>query len=180
MGQPDSYMNWGAGLAVKGMRTLVPFTGILVNSIFNFAFDYILYPFMIWKLGLIKGGAMMMVLSASFCYMTVLFYDWLKRDWLGIETIKSLREYSGNSRTGRVTSWILTRGDIAALIFLSIKFDSFVTTIYMRRGAHKFEGLDTKSKVVFLVSTMISDGYWAITMYMAVNAIEMSYIYFLD
>ena len=45
----------------------------------------------------------MTLLSFLICWATLLFYDWARKDWLGIETLKQLRDYPGGSRFARVT-----------------------------------------------------------------------------
>lgn len=54
------------------------------------------------------------------------FYDCSKRDWLGIEAIKSLKDYAGENRSGRFMAWLLRPSDPVACILLSIKFDPFI------------------------------------------------------
>lgn len=173
MEHSNSLRNWRDLIADKRERVLTVSIGILVNNVLlSPAFDYILYPFVIWKLGLFMGGIVMVLLSTLCCYFIVLFYDWTKRDWLGIETIKQLKEYTGSTKLGRIAAWILARGDIAAMIFLSIKFDPFVTTVYMRKGAFQFSGIDKRSWIIFFSSAFISNLYWTITMYLGVSGVE--------
>ena len=50
--------------------------GHTVNPlILGYAFDYALYPFVIWKLGLLIGGISMALLSLITCLLTWWFYD---------------------------------------------------------------------------------------------------------
>ena len=88
--------------------------GLLSNSLIANGIDYVLYPWVIWTLGPLHGAAMMTVLSFLICWATLLFYDWAKKDWLGIETIKELKEYAGNSRFARVLRWAVAKGDAAS------------------------------------------------------------------
>src|ERR1035437_3860318 len=92
-------------------RALELTIGHSVNWSSGYAFDYALYPFVIWKLGFTKGGATMALLSLLICLLFLWFYDWSKRDWLGIEAVKRLREYQGESRFRKWTATILRRGD---------------------------------------------------------------------
>ena len=55
-------------------------------------------------------------LSFIACLLSVWFYDWSKRDWLGIEAIKSMKEYSGSRKLGRFIAWILRKSDFLARI----------------------------------------------------------------
>jgi hypothetical protein len=72
--------------------------GLLGNFLIANGFDYVLYPWVIWKLGPLHGAAVMTLASFLICWATLLFYDWAKKDWLGIETLKELRDNAGNSR----------------------------------------------------------------------------------
>ncbi len=72
--------------------------GLLANWLMVNGFNYLLYPFIIYKFGILRGGVVMTVLSFLACYATLLFYDWSKRDWLGIETIKDVRSYDAIKR----------------------------------------------------------------------------------
>jgi hypothetical protein len=83
--------------------------------------------FVIFRLGLIKGGIVMMALSLLACVILLRFYDWSKRDWLGIETIKGMKDYQGGSTLRRFTAWILRRSEPVVFLFLSIHEDAFIT-----------------------------------------------------
>jgi hypothetical protein len=115
--------------------------GYSANSLLSVLFDWVLYPAVIYWLGIFKGGVTMTLLSMLACLAMMKFYDWSKRDWLGIEAIKGLREYGGNNRLGKLMARILTKGDIVVFLFLSINLDPFITTTYMRRGRNQYNGM---------------------------------------
>ena len=81
-------------------------TGFLGWKSVDYAFDYALYPLVIWKLGAWAGGAIMALLSLAFCLLLLRIYDRLGRDWLGIEFVKNLRHYEGASRWRRGLGWL--------------------------------------------------------------------------
>lgn len=105
-------------------------------------------------------------------YATILFYDWTKQDWLGIELIKEVKEYQGESSTGAFTSWILKQSDPVVFTYLSIKHDPFVTTIYMREGSNRFNGMNGRDWFIFLLSTVIGDIYWALALFGGISLIK--------
>lgn len=146
--------------------------GYLGNAIIVYGFDYFLYPFVIWKWGVLKGSVVMTFLSFLICWLTIIFYDWAKQDWLGIETIKSVKEYDGKSWVGKITSWIMKKGNGVILVFLSIKFDPFITTAYMRQGAHEYNGLSRRDWTIFLASLVIGNAYWTAIAFTGVSVIE--------
>ncbi|HRY82872.1 MAG TPA: MFS transporter [Candidatus Moranbacteria bacterium] len=146
--------------------------GYLVNESIDFVFNYIIYPFAIWKLGILGGGAVMTIASFLVCYAIMIFYDWAKKDWLGIETLKQLKEYNGKSLIGKFTSWIMQKSDPVLLLFLSIQFDPFITTAYMRSGAHKYSGMSKRDWIIFMSSLIIGNAYWTIVAFAGVSVIE--------
>jgi hypothetical protein len=146
--------------------------GISTKNLISYSFDYLLYPFVIYRLGLIKGGIVMMALSLLACVILLKFYDWSKRDWLGIETIKGLKDYQGDSKLGRFTAWILRRSDPVVFIFLSIKEDPFITLLYMRHGSHQYNGMSARDWRIFLGSVAISNIYWTLAAYMGISVVE--------
>jgi MFS family permease len=159
----------------KKRRLAILGIGYLGNAIIVYGFDYFLYPYVIWKFGILKGGAVMTLLSFIICYVTILFYDWAKQDWLGIEIIKEVKEYNGKSMIGRFTSWILKKSEPVVLIFLSIKFDPFITTAYMRKGAEKYNGLGKRDWVIFMSSLFVGNVYWTFVAFTGVSVIEYAW-----
>src|ERR1051326_6603511 len=113
-------IEWLAGLLV----------GHTANGILLYGFDYVLYPIVIFQLGLVRGGSVMAFLSLATCLLTLKLYDWLKRDWLGMEAVKELKHYDGPRRTRRWLAHALRLGDPLACLMLSILFDPFITTAY--------------------------------------------------
>ena len=139
--------------------------GLTTVHITNRLWNYLLYLFVIWQLGVVFGGIIMTILSMDLCLVMLYLYDWTKKDWLGIETIKSVRELSSESWFGRIASWILKKGDPAALVFLSLMFDTFITTAYMRHGSRKYNGMNRRDWATFLSSGLISYLWWWLPAY---------------
>ena len=157
----------------KKERILTLFVGVFVNSVLlNYVYDYVFYPFMIWKLGVVRGGVIMIILSTFVCYLLLLFYDWSKKDWIGIEAIKELKEYGGNSKFAKAISWILKKGDFGIMVFLSIQFDPFITTAYMRHSIGKYDGLTKRDWKIFFSSAIIANVYWTLMSFAGVSVLE--------
>lgn len=150
--------------------------GLLGNSLIANGIDYVLYPWVIWTLGPLLGAAMMTVLSFLICWATLLFYDWAKKDWLGIETIKELKEYAGNSRFARVLRWAVAKGDAALLVILSVWTDPFVTVAYLRQGAHQYNGMSARDWKIFMLALAIGNGIWSITLFTGMSAAEYAWM----
>jgi len=145
--------------------------GLFGNQAIVLAFDYALYPFVMWRLGLLWGCVVMTVLSAMICYLTLLFYDWAKKDWLGIEAIKELRDDNKQGRIALYIGALLRRSNWFALIFLSAKFDPFIVTAYMRPGSYQFNGLAAREWRIFWASVLISNLYWSFVAFTGVTVV---------
>lgn len=140
----------------RACEILVGYTG---NWLLVHGFELVLYPFTLYRLGFFAGTIVMSVLSFLLCLLKLRFYDWSKRDWLGIESMKSFRAYSGESRLGRGLARLLNAGDFAASVILSVKFDPFIITAYMRQG--KFNGMAARDWKIFVTSWVVGNLYWA-------------------
>ncbi len=144
--------------------------GVLTFKAFDWAFDYALYPFVVFKLGLAVGGVVMAALSLLDCLLLLRLYDWLKRDWLGLEWLKALRGYAGPSRWRRALGWALNRGNAVAFVALSLRFDPFITTAYLRRGS--YNGLAPRDWQIFLGSVVLSNAAWALVCFGGIEAVR--------
>ncbi len=139
--------------------------GYIANFLLVWVFDYALYPWVMWKAGLVKGAAIMWVLSFINCYATMKFYDWSRTDWLGIETLKEVRDAEAKKLFQRIMQWAMRRGDWAVMLILSVKFDPFICTVYMRHGAHQYNGMSKRDWVIFLVSFVIANAWWTFAVF---------------
>jgi hypothetical protein len=146
--------------------------GLSANSLIGISFDWFLYPAVIFWLGIVYGGVVMTLLAMLACVAMIKFYDWSKRDWLGIEALKGLREYAGNKRLGKLTSWVLTKGNIVVFLFLSVYFDAFITTTYMRYGKNQYNGMSRRDWTIFTSSVIISNACWTLAVYMGISLAE--------
>lgn len=149
--------------------------GLTAKYLSDRAFDYLLYPYIIFKFGILSGGIVMTFLAFILNIMTIVFYDWSKRDWLGIEAIKELKTYSGNKVILLFTSWILRRSNPVIFIFLSIHYDAFTTTAYLRRGSHQYNGMNKRDWAIFIGSLIISNAYWTLACFIGITLFEWAW-----
>lgn len=112
----------------------------------------------------------MTAISFSLSILTLKFYDWLKRDWLGIEAIKRLKGYGGDKKLGKMTAWVMKKSDSIIFLFLSIKFDPFITTAYLRKG--QFSGMSKRDWKIFIGSLLFSNAYWTLACYTGITLFE--------
>lgn len=64
---------------------------------------------------------------------------------------------------------MLRWGDLVVCVALSIKFDPFITTAYMRHGA--FNGMSRRDWRNFWVSWFIGNAYWTFVCFGGVTAL---------
>ncbi len=154
---------------MKFARTVEVLVGYTGNWLMVQGFEFVLYPFVIYKLGLVYGGIVMSLLSFIVCLLTFWFYDWSKRDWLGIEAIKELKDYAGDGWFRRAFAKLLKGSQTMACVVLSIKFDPFITTAYLRHGA--FNGMTRRDWKIFVASWIIGNVYWSFACFGGVSAL---------
>ncbi len=107
----------------------------------NHWFDLVLYPFVICSLGLFDGVLTMIVFALVLDILVIYVYDKTKLDWLGIETAKDLQD-GITSRFGKVVlKWTSDKGDMVTTVALAFFVDAFIITLYMRKGAYRYNGL---------------------------------------
>lgn len=155
-------------------RLVIMSVGLIVYRFFDHSIDYVLYPFVIWKLGVLRGGVAMMFISFAIDLSTMKIYDILKKDWLGIETAKEIKEYLKNrsgSIVGRLFTWA-DRSDLLMIIVLTLKFNPFIVTAYMRHGAHEYNGLNKKDWNTFMTSLVAGNAYWVLTIFIGVSVVK--------
>lgn len=143
--------------------------GLLGNHLIDLAFDYGLYPVVMWHLGLVWGCLVMTALSALVCYISFILYDWAKKDWLGIEAIKELKDGSSAGRFSQMMRRLLNKSKWLAFVALSLKFDAFITVLYLRQGSYQFNGLTRKDWIVFWSSVLVSNIYWSFVAFTGVT-----------
>ena len=158
-------ISWKKRLATLGV-------GYLGNKGQVIVFDYIMYPLVMWRLGLVWGAIVMSVLSFISCWGLIKLYDYLKVDWLGFELIKEKKENEKLGRFHRVLRWTLRKSDWLALILLSIYQDAFLTVAYLRHGANSYNGLSRRDWLIFVISWVISNGLWILVIFTGINAVE--------
>ena len=147
--------------------------GLIANKAFVYGWNFGVYPAVLVLGGPIYGSLLMFPLNFGANYGTLRLYDWSGKDWLGIETIKEVREYHGPRLIGRVLSRALNAPLGVAVVVLSLVFDPFITTAYLRHGAHLYDGLSRRDWRIFLASFMVGTSYWVALVLLGIKAIEL-------
>jgi len=147
--------------------------GHTFKQVEEFIFDYTMYPAVIALLGAVTGGLVMTAFSALMCWLYIRFYDWSKKDWLGLELLKKVRDGEENGgRVARFVRRIARKGDGAAFFALSVYTDPFVTTVYLRKGTKQYNGLSRRDWDIFWASVLVANLWWTVLMSAAVETIR--------
>lgn len=135
--------------------------GLTVNSALVVGYDWVVYPYLIATFGLLLGWLYALLGSIVLCLGSLWFYDLTQQDWLGIETLKALRDAPAAGRMRRVLHTVANRGDALAFLLLCVKYDPFITTVYMRRGRgnHTMAARDWK---IFWLSVVVANLWWGL------------------
>lgn len=133
-------------------------TGIGSYYIFTWIFDYVIISALLLYFGLLKGSIIAMILSMLLDFFTLRFYDWLKKDWLALETIKEFNDKKGF--IGKLFRFVHNKGSVLTVFVLSLFLNAFVVTTYMRNGAYQYNGLTKRDWVIFTASSAVGNGYW--------------------
>jgi len=149
--------------------------GISSSYFMDTAFDYFLYPYVIYKFGILKGGIAMTALACVVNVISLYFYDWSKRDWFGFEALKTFQDYHGANRLKKCASWLLKKNNFIIMLFLSIKEDAFKTVVYMRHGKYQYNGLTARDWKIFIASLVIGNVYWTLAAYTGLSLLEWGY-----
>lgn len=142
--------------------------GLTANTAMVYGYDFIVYPYLIVTHGLFLGWIYATIGSIVLCLGTLWFYDLTKQDWLGIETIKLIRDEPANGRIRKFFHSVVSRGDALAFLLLSLKYDPFITTVYMRHGSgnHTMTARDWK---IFWAGAVVSNVWWGAVVFGAIE-----------
>jgi len=170
-------------------------------TIYNFGFDCILYPLMIYWWGPLVGGGTMAIIASVLCFIQLHLYNRSGKDWLGVDVLEDIKEH-GQSWVGKLDNkakesfvwfllriimfvparfflivlWAIKKNDVTAFVALNINQDPFVTTVFLR---HRRKGDFTRRDwEVFVGSLVFSNGYWIARNVILIELIKLGWNYF--
>lgn len=146
--------------------------GWSIDRLSNWLFEYVLYPVVINTFDLIKGGGIMVIASIIISLATIWVYDKTRKDWLGIEAIKILRDGEGKGKMARAIRWLLRKGDLIALVGLSLISEPVKVMLYLRRGVNNFNGFKKRDWLVFITAVVISNASWTLVVFGGLEAFK--------
>ncbi len=153
-------------------------TGISSYYVFTYLYDYFVVSFLLIYFGLIKGIVIIMVLSVLIDLGTLKFYDWFKKDWLALETLKDL-QYKKNF-WGKLFSFVHDKSTFITVVVLSLTSNAFIVTAYMRKGAFQYDGLTKRDWSIFFASSFLTNLYWVFLIAGGLEIIKYLYQIILD
>lgn len=146
-----------AGWRLPAMFAIVG-SGHLLYGLFNHAFDYVLYPYAVYTLGVLTGGLLMTLLSLLQCAATLLVYERMRIDWVGGGLIDTYAQSASGSLLSRALGWLHGRQRWLTFAVLCAITDPFIVTAFFRRG--RFGRLGRRDWQLFFASVLLCNLYW--------------------
>lgn len=156
-GQSSAPASW---LVCHGSRIAEVGFGHALYAAFNWFFDNVLYVFVVYQLGWLRGGALMTLLSMFQCGASLMLYERMRIDWVGAGSIARLSGLPAPTWWQRTLIWADRQGTVFIFVALCVLQDPFITTAYFRGG--QFDGLRRRDWQLFLASVLVSNGYWTL------------------
>lgn len=132
--------------------------GHTAYTAFNWCFDHVLYVYVVFRYGIIHGGAIMTVLSLVQCAATLVIYQRMRIDWVGAGFLRQLQTKPNPSLVERILLRVSQWPPAALFIALCVLQDPFIATAYFREG--RFGSLDRRDWWRFLAAVLVSNLYW--------------------
>lgn len=134
--------------------------GHTLYAAFGWLCDNPLYVYVVYRFGLLRGGAIMMTFSLTQCALTLIVYERMQIDWVGVGSLARVASIPDPSWWQRVIVWTSRHGNFAIFLALCMLQDPFITTAYFRQG--RFDGLAARDWGIFLASVIVSNVYWTV------------------
>jgi hypothetical protein len=68
---------------------------------------------------------------------------------------------------------VLQKSDPVVFLFCSVRYDPFITTVYLRKGT--YNGMNRRDWTVFMGSLIVSNSYWTLACYMGISLFEWAW-----
>ena len=133
-------------------------TGHALYATFNWVFDNILYVYVVYTLGVLRGGALMMAASFVQCAITLVAYQRMRIDWVGTGLLAEIRARPQRTRIERALVWASNRHPGLIFTLLCVFQDPFITSAYFKQGS--FERLSRRDWAIFVAAVVVSNVYW--------------------
>lgn len=158
-------------------QALVVMGGHALYEVYNFFFDWIIWPTVQARGGWV--GLIILTTVAWILNLTALWvYQKMGKDWLGVSVLEVMKIRAQELRwqAGKRGLWYqpihwfitavfkalmwLMRSDAFTFVFFSCHHDSLVATVFLRKGRRG--PITGRDLVVFTASTLFSCAFWAL------------------
>lgn len=133
-------------------------TGHTLYAGFNWVFDNVLYVWVVYTLGMVKGGALMTAASFAQCALTLVVYQRMRIDWVGTGLLAEIRLKRERTRLERALVWASERHPAVIFTLLCVFQDPFITAAWFKQGS--FERLTRRDWAIFLAAVVVANLYW--------------------
>lgn len=159
----DSLLNW---FLARFIVFKILFNGISVGSylLIDYFFDFVLYYLAIRFFGPIIGGGTVALIGILIDLMILRAYDTYGKDVFGLEDIKSIRDYEGESLFRKRLASIVRKGNLLTVAVIAFYSNPCLATIYMRPRNERRRSMNIRDWSVFLVSACI-EIFWIAFVY---------------
>lgn len=146
------------------IKLLVNGTSIGSYLLLDYFFDFVLYYAAIRFFGPVLGGGTVALVGMLIDLSVLRAYDAYGRDVFGLEDLKAIREYNGDSAWRRSLAHIVRRGNLLAVAVIAFYSNPCLATIYMRPQHEKRRTMNMRDWSVFLLSACI-EVVWIVFVY---------------
>ena len=151
---------------IKKISTVL--VGRTVYEVYNYFFDYGVYPLVLLKFGYLNGLLIMIVVTAVFNFALLLYYFKMNIDWLGFDYVKKVKDWSVNKKgVLKIIGVILKKSDLILFMVLSTFRDSFETTAYFKYSYILSKG---RTLAIFIASLIVSNLFWSLGVEAFINS----------
>ncbi len=145
--------------SLRGRRRVAQIgVGHTLYAGFNWLFDHVIYVYVVYQFGMVRGGLLMTALSFVQCAGTLLLYQRMRIDWVGAGLLAEIRLKPRRNGFERFLLWADTRHPLAIFTLLCIAQDPFITTAYFKRG--QFDVITRGDWGRFILSVIVANFYW--------------------
>lgn len=142
----------------------------------DWLFDYFIYPLVTagclvlagylfgadkaTTIGPLLSIAVMIPVTGLINYGYLRVYDNVRLDAFGAEFLKRLRHIKLHGLVGTIVNPLIWLLDWTLVLLIACFEDSFLATVYARKGVETYNGLNRRDWIIFLVTTVISNVFW--------------------
>lgn len=148
----------------RGSQIAVAVLGQTFYRIFNYFVDFVFCPALILWLGMFYGSAIYVLSTLAIDLGSMVLYDNLKRDILGLELGKELRGWFGERvlRSRAKISDLSLPARLLVTLGLTAMMGPFQIVVFMRQANEYREKMSAEEHIIFWLSFVVGNLYWVL------------------